>query len=171
MVQYDAIRTPPPTPVSAAAPGRDRFLIGIVVGSIVLVIISVIAVFMLGRSQPSAPVDPSSPAGVVQAYVEALRVGDLDEARTYLTASARAEAEARDRNNTYRPTPQDNVRIVVEQVSVSDTRAEVKVTTSRFYARSDPFSSSTSHRDITVHLLREDGAWRITQPLEAYGFF
>jgi hypothetical protein len=144
-------------------------LIGIVAGTILLVVVSVIVVFMLGRPRTAPPADTSTPAGVVQAYIEALRDNDVTRSRTYLTNQARAEAEARDKNNTYRPSPQDSVRIVVEQVSATDTRAQVKVTTSRFYANSDPFSSSSSHRDTTVALVREDGAWRITQALETYG--
>ena len=64
-----------------------------------------------------------------------------------------------------------NVRIVVEPVTQTETTADVKVTISRFYARSDPFSSSTYHNDTTVRLIREDGAWRISQPIEPYRFY
>ena len=167
MVQHDATPTTPP----AAEPGRDRFLIGIVAGTLLLIVVGVIVVFMLGRTRTAPPADTSTPAGVVQAYIEAVRAGELERSRTYLTREARAEAEARDKNSTYRPTAQDNVRIVVEQVSVTETRAEVKVTTSRFYANSDPFSAGSSHYDSTVTLVREDGAWRMTQPLSSYGLY
>ena len=117
-----------------------------------------------------APADPNSPAGVVQAYVEATRNGETEKARSYLTRQARAEVEARDRQNSYRPTIDDNVRIIIETATMTDTTAEVKVSISRFYARSDPFSSSTYHNDTTVRLIREDGAWRISQPIEPYQF-
>ncbi len=160
-----------PTPQPAATGGQDRFLIGIVAGTVLLVVISVIVVFMLGRPRTAPPADPATPAGVVQAYIEALRESDVTRSRTCLTNQARTEVEARDKNNSYRPSPQENVRIVVEQVSATDTRAEVQVTTSRFSANSDPFSSSSSHRDTTVTLVREDGAWRITQALETYGIY
>lgn len=151
--------------------GSDRFLLAIVAGTILLVISSIVVVVLLGRGRPTPPPDPSSPAGVVYAYVEAARNGEAEKARSYLTRSARAQAEARDRQDTYRPTRDDNVRIVVETVSTTETTAEVKVTISRFYARSDPFSSSTSHRDVTVKLVPEDGAWRISQPIEPYTFY
>ena len=62
----------------------------------------------------------------------------------------------------------ERVRIVVEPVSITDAAAEVKVTISHFNARSDPFSSSTWHRDVTARLVREDGAWKISQPPLAY---
>lgn len=154
-----------------AVGGPDRFLLAIVAGTILLVIVSIVIVVLFGRARPSPPPDPNSPAGVVYAYVEAARNGEPEKARSFLTRSARAQAEARDRQDTYRPSRDDNVRIVVETESMSETAAEVKVTISRFYARSDPFSSSTSHRDVTVKLVREDGVWRISQPLEPYTFY
>ena len=153
------------------APGQDRFLLAIVAGTILLVVVSVVVVFLFGRARTTPPPDPNSPAGVVYAYVEAVRAGEIERARGYLTRAARAEAESRDRQNTYRPSRDDNVRIVVEPVTQTETTAEVKVTISRFYARSDPFSSSTSHYDTTVRLIREDGAWRISQPVEPYTFY
>lgn len=151
--------------------GQDRFLLAIVAGTIVLVLASIVVVFVFGRARTSPPPDPNSPAGVVHAYVEAVRDGDIERARTYLTRTARAEVEVRDRQSSYRPTRDDNVRIVVETVSTTETSAEVKVTISRFYARSDPFSSSTSHYDTSVRLTREDGSWRIAQPIEPYTFY
>jgi hypothetical protein len=150
------------------AAGPDRFLLAIVAGTILLVVASIVVVFAFGRARPSPPADPNSPAGVVHAYVDAVRAGDQERARSYLTREARAQALARDRQDTYRPSRDDNVRIVVEPVTTTDTTADVKVTISRFYARSDPFSSNTSHYDVTVKLIREDGNWRISQPIEPY---
>jgi hypothetical protein len=162
-------------PAAAATPqtppaGWDRFLLAIVAGTILLVIVSILVVFLYGRSRTAPPVDPNSPAGVVQAYVEATRNGEIEKARGYLTREARAQVEQRDRQNTYSPPTDDNVRIVIETATVTDTTAEVKVSISHFYARSDPFSSSNYHRDTSVRLVREDGAWRISQPLDAYAF-
>jgi hypothetical protein len=151
--------------------GQDRFLLAIVAGTVLLVVISILVVVLFGRDRPAPPADPNSPTGVVQAYIEAVRDGDMQRARSYLTRDARAQVEARDRQDIYRPSRDDNVRLVVETISTTDTTAEVKVTISRFYARSDPFSSNTSHRDVTVKLIREDGAWRISQPVEPYTFY
>jgi hypothetical protein len=167
MAQQESTTTQQPR----SAGGPDRFLMAIVAGTILLVLASIAVVFMFGRTEPSPPSDPNIPAGVVYAYVEAIRAGDMERARSYLTREARAQALARDRQDTYRPSRDDNVRIVVETVTMTETTAEVKVTISRFYARSDPFSSSTSHYDVTVRLIREDGAWRISQPIEPYTFY
>ena len=167
MSQQDAPAAEQPRPSG----GQDRFLLAIVAGTILLVLASIVVVFVFGRARTAPPPDPNSPAGVVHAYVEAARAGDVERARSHLSRTARAEAESRDRQNAYRPSRDDNIRIVVETVSMTETTAEVKVTISRFYARSDPFSSSTSHYDTTVRLIREDGAWRISQPIEPYTFY
>ena len=161
----------PLQPGAAPRGGPDRFLLAIVAGAILLIVVSVVVVLLARRSAPPPPSDPSSVSGVVQAYVEAARAGDAELARSYLTREARAQSEARDRQNPYRPTSDNNVRIIVETVSQTETTAEAKVTISRFYARSDPFSSSTSHRTVTVKLIREDGNWRISQPTEPYSFY
>jgi hypothetical protein len=153
-----------------ATAGPDRFLIGIVGGAILLILVSIVVVLLVGRSRPTPPADRDGPAGVVQAYIEAWRAGDVERAQSYLTRQARATAQSRDRS-PYSPAVNDNVRIVVETVSSDADAAEVKVTISRFYARSDPFSANTSHRDVTVRLVREDGAWRISQPIEPYVFY
>ncbi len=155
------------------AQGTDRFLLGIVAGSILLVLVGIGAVFFVGRPRPAQTFDPNSPAGVVQAYVEAIRAGDRDRAYELLSRSARAELQ-RDATRQRFPTPSDSEdtgrRIVIEPLSESGDAAEVKVTISRFATRSDPFSSGTYHRDMTVRLVREDGAWRISQPAEPYQY-
>ena len=171
--QNAPIAPPPPTPPAApppvpAAGGQDRFLLAIVGGTLLLVLVSVIIVFTVGRARPAPNVDPNSPAGVVQSYVEAIRAGDVEKARGYLTRQAQIDSDTRQRQNPLRPNPDDRMRIVVETVSATDTTADVKLTISHFYGRNDPFSAGTSHRDTTVRLVREDGVWKISQPPQAY---
>ena len=95
----------------------------------------------------------------------------IDKARGYLSRQARAAFDDRNRQSPMRPTADEHLRIVVETTTATETSAEVKVTISRFYARSDPFSSSTSHRDVTAKLVMEDGAWKISQPPLAYELY
>ena len=152
--------------------GQDRFLLAIVAGTVLLVVASIVIVLVIGRPRPAPPTDPNSPAGVVHIYVEAVRAGYIQRARSYLSREARAQVESRDRPAyTYDgPASDQNVRIVVEPVSTTETTADVKVTISRFNARSDPFSTSTWHRDVTVRLVREDGDWKINSPVDPYPF-
>jgi hypothetical protein len=170
MSQSEAPPAQPVPPVRPAA-GQDRFLLAIVAGTLLLVVVGVVVVFMFGRTRAAPPADPNSPAGVVYNYVEAVRAGDVDRARGFLTAPALADFDSRTRTSPVRPSSNDNVRIVVETVTTTETTAEVKITISRFYARNDPFSSNTSHRNLTARLIREDGAWKISQALLPYELY
>jgi len=155
----------------AAGAGTDRFLLGIVVGSIVLILVGIAAVFVAGRARPTQTFDPASPGGVVQAYVEAIRAGDRNRAYAQLSRTARAEWD-RDTTRSRFPAASDpdrgGSRLIIDPRSESADAAEVKVTISRFSTSSDPFSSGSYHRDVTLRLVREDGAWRIDQPTEPY---
>lgn len=155
-------------PGAAAAP--DRFLVGIVLGAVALIAVGVAAVLLAARAPSTIQADPTSPAGVVQAYVEALRAGETDRARGYLTQSAREQV---DRQNYPKPHFQPSVperRLLIEPIEVNGDRARVRVTVSTFSARSEPFSSSTYHQEVDVRLLRENGQWRISSPAEPFPF-
>lgn len=150
-----------------AAP-PDRFLVGIVVGAVLLIVGGIAAVLLAGRA-PAAAVDPASPVGVVQAYAEALRAGDTERARGYLSQSAR---DAIDRSGVPRPPyyqPPER-RVLIEPVETTADRATVRVTISSFAARSEPFATSTYHQEVEVRLVRENGEWRISSPTEPYPF-
>ncbi|HEX2173007.1 MAG TPA: hypothetical protein VHL09_11245 [Dehalococcoidia bacterium] len=159
---------------TAAAPpatGPDRFLTGIVVGAILLIAVGVITVFAAGRAPRAAPPDPASPVGVVQSYVEALQAGDFDRAQTYLSRPAReaiASNPVRERfTGPGRPSDTER-RVLFEPVRTEGDTTEVKVTISTFSANAEPFSARTFHREVSVTLVREDGAWRISQPAEPF---
>jgi hypothetical protein len=150
--------------------GPDRFLIGIVAGAVVLIAVSVMVV--LSQRQPSAlPThDPESPAGVVEAYIAAVRAGDDTGARGLLSVAARRTPSARDLPRTV-ATNDQNVRIVIDSVSENETKATVQLTVSRFYTGRGPlFAPNTDRRRETVRLIREDGAWRIDDVTGAYVF-
>src|SRR4051812_47271983 len=72
-----------------AARGGDRFLVGIVVGAVLLIVLGVVAVGVAARAPTAADVDPASPVGVVRDYVEAQRAGDADRSYGYLSRAAR----------------------------------------------------------------------------------
>ena len=161
-------------PSLPAARGTDRFLLGIVVGAVILVVVGIGAVLLTSRTATARPVDPDSPVGVVQAYADAVRAGELDRAYSYLSRVAQ-EALPLDeyRRRSLRPFvgDTDEQRVLVEAVMVGTDTASVKVTISRFSARPSPFSAGTYHRDTTVYLVREDGGWRISRPVEPYPFY
>ena len=148
----------------------DRFLVGIVVGALLLIVLGIAAVFVAGRTPSTTVADPSSPVGVVQAYVEALRAGDADRAYGYLSGSAQASVprdQYLQRFPRFSP-PNEASRLLIEPGTIGPDTAEVKVTISRFNSGGAPFSANTYHQDVTVRLTMENGAWRIVQPAEPY---
>jgi hypothetical protein len=160
----------PMTDSRATAP-PDRFLIGIVLGAVALIAVAVGVVLTIGRAPPAAPADPASPIGVVQAYVEAVRSGDADRARSLLSQSARDSLDrTRDPFPRYFDRSGNESRVMIEPVDVQADKAQVKVTISTFSARSEPFSTGTNHREVDVRLVREGGQWRIAQPAEPFAF-
>jgi hypothetical protein len=155
------------------ARGIDRFLLGIVVGAVLLMLAGVGAVFLARQAPAAPPADPASPVGVVQGYVEALRAGDADRAYGHLSRSAQAGLALDEyRRRFHRPyaPPTAEQRVLIEPITQGADRAEVRVTLSRFTADAHPLSASTSHRETTVQLVREGGAWRVSQPAEPYLF-
>lgn len=160
------------TEATAAPSAPDRFLIAIVAGAAILALLAVGAVFAATRA-PEPPIDPNSPVGVARAYVEALRDGDYDRASTYLTRGAQASL-ASDRYRPPYPRPvssNQDVRIVFAPGRADADTAEVKVSITHFTSRPTPFSASTWSNELTIKLVREDGAWRVSQPVEPYSFW
>lgn len=156
---------------ATATAGPDRFLLGIVAGAVVLIVISLVIVIVGNRPVERPPADPETPIGVVEAYIEALRVGNLDRAREMLSQSARAELSAQDyreRFGGYTTSSDSERRILIEPIEVGTDQAQVRVTISTFSTGPEPFSASSYHRDVTVYLTREDGDWRISRPYEPY---
>jgi hypothetical protein len=149
----------------------DRFLVGIVVGALLLLVLAVVAVIVGTRAPAPPAADPATPLGVVQAYVDAVRAGEVDRAYALLSRAAQGgvslEEYRRRFARAYGPSSAEQ-RILIEPLRVGPETAEARVTVSRFTASREPFSTSASHQDVAVHLVREDGAWRITQPIGPY---
>lgn len=155
-----------------ALPRGDRFLVAIVVGAVALIVVGLAIVLGAGTPAPRLAADPSSPVGVVQRYVEALRAGDVDGARALLTTAARSEVE-RNRDAfapRFLPSRSAGRRILLEPISESADRAEVRATVSTFNGQGGLLDAGTFHQEVLVRLVRENGQWRISQPIEPYPF-
>jgi hypothetical protein len=156
----------------ASAPAPDRFLIGIIAGALALIAIAA-ALVALGRSAPAPPVDPASPVGIVQAYIEAVRAGDVERAHGYLSRGAQAAVPLTDYRKAFAPggrPDRGEQRLVIEPVAEAPARAEVRVTISRLTVGEGPFAAGSYHYEVMVVLVREDGAWRVDLPAEPYPF-
>ena len=148
----------------------DRFTWGIVVGAVALVVVALAAVLLVQRAP--APIDLTTPDGVVRAYVQALDTGKPEAGWDLLSDRLKAETSrdefVRRAGASYHP--QREGRVAIENVTIEGTSARVEVTRT-YSSNSGPFGmfgpSSYTNR-FTARLEQQGGAWRITVPPEDF---
>jgi hypothetical protein len=142
----------------------DKFLIGIVVGIVALVI----AAFVVTLTRPEPTYQPEdTPGGVVHNYLLALQKEDHERAHEYLSptldgypASVEEFAEAV-ADHSWRFRLDADTTLAVESARVTGSRAVVKVRESRFYGGS-LIGNSQSVTVFEIKLELEEGTWEIT---------
>jgi hypothetical protein len=139
---------------------QDRFLLGIVVGSIALVAIAV-GVALSTRLQPQSIPD-DTPDGVAYNYFLALQ---RDEQRTaYQYLSRRVKSRIDDPQLPFQGSIKMSAldsRMRVDNVTVEGERALLRVTVFTSYGGGLFGGRNESSYPDTVTLVREDGAWKI----------
>ncbi len=143
-------------PPDAATPeiqrrSPDRTLIGILAAIGVLVVVALAVVFT--RGEP-APLDGTSPAGVVQRYAAAVIDGDEAAAAAYLSASARNKCSDVDRS------PAGQLRVVLVATTVRAETADVKVLIT-VSEGGGPFGSAEYQVEDVFDLARSGDTWQI----------
>lgn len=138
-------------PGPAAERGTHRTLV-ILLGVIAALVVVAIVV-VLTRGGPAA-LDRTSPEGVVQEYAAAVLEGRFDEARNYLSI------EPRENCRPFDPSPHQQLRVALRNVSIAGDRAfvHVLITTSD---SSDPFGGGGYQDSDSFELRREGEAWLI----------
>ena len=137
---------------------QDRFLTGILVGIVVLVVIA-LAVFFLRQGSQSY-ISEDVPEGVVHNYVLAVLNDDYEKAYGYLADLDNKPAydQFRDAFLTGVVNP-NNSAVDIGTSEVTDDTASVEV--ALIYNASDPFS--TGYRDVQrAVLVRQNGAWKLS---------
>ncbi len=138
---------------------QDRFLLGILVGIGLLVVISVIAFFARQRQVVYRP--EGDPAGVVHNYVLALQQGDFQRAYSYLADSPNKPDAARFQQDfASGKLDLSNAGVEVGDASTSGDLASVSVTL--VHTNRGPFESGSWREYQTATLLRQNGAWKIS---------
>jgi len=137
---------------------QDRFLTGILVGIVVLVVIALAVFFLRRGSQSYIPEDV--PEGVVHNYVLAVLNDDYEKAYGYLADldNKPTYEQFRDAFLTGVVNP-NNSAVDIGTSEVIDETASVEV--ALIYNPSDPFS--TGYRDVQrAVLVRQNGAWKLS---------
>jgi len=125
-----------------------------ILGGVVLVLV-VAAVAVLAIRPGPADLDPDSPEGVVQRYLEAVMDSDDETAKALLDSSFDCEAPY------FRP-DDESFRISLESVDVSGDRATVEVLATYSYGE-PPFDRNQYSESQTFRLTRTDGKWLISE--------
>ena len=138
---------------------QDRFLIGILIFIVILVVVALGLFFMRQDTQTYGLED--SPAGVVRNYAIAVQNMDFERAYTYL-----AERDAKPSYDNFRMAflnrqlDTSNAAIQIGSTrNLSASEAIVDVTI--VYSSSDPFSSPWSDTQ-TASLIKQSGSWKLT---------
>ncbi|MEW1806321.1 hypothetical protein [Arthrobacter sp. SLBN-53] len=132
----------------------DRILLALVGVVVVLVVVALAVVFTRGGP---APLDESSPAGVVQRYSKAVIDGDLTAAGSYLTEGARSRCSG---NYPGEPRP---ARVVLVSTTERTDSATVRVSIVHS-SQGGPFGPSEYETEDAFSLLKVNGKWMIDQP-------
>ena len=137
---------------------QDRFLTGILVGIVVLVVLA-LAVFFIRRDTQTY-ISEDVPEGVVHNYVLAILNDDYERAYGYLAdlEDKPTFEQFRDAFVTGVVNP-NNSAVDVGNSEINDDTASVEVAI--IYNPSDPFS--TGYRDVQrAILVRQDEAWKLS---------
>ncbi len=137
---------------------QDRFLTGILVGIVALVIVALVVFFI--RKDSQSYIAEATPAGVVHNYVLAVLNGDYKKAYGYLADLENKPTYEQFRDSFLKGTVNPNNSAVdVGKSEINNDTASVEV--AMIYNPSDPFS--TGYRDVQRALLvRQGGAWKLS---------
>jgi hypothetical protein len=141
----------------------DKFLIGIVVGIVLLVVAAFVVT--LTRPEPTYRAE-DTPEGVAHNYLLALQKGDYQRAYGYLSPTLKgypvsAERFAEDvEDSSWLFRLDTDTTLAVESARVTGNRAVVKVRESRFHG-SRLFDSDQSTTIFEIKLQLEEGGWKI----------
>ena len=141
--------------------------VGAIVGTILgIVALAVIIVGLAGREPKTF--EPGSPEAALQAYLVAWDEGDLEAAYSSFSAAARRglsfEAYQRAARTWHAQQSSDTRRLLLIDRSTGNAeRATVYLILEETYRRDLSASSYRSQREVS--LIREEGAWRIADPL------
>lgn len=143
----------------------DKYLVGIVIGSVVLVITSM---FMVQSIPEPSYKSELSPEGIAHNYLLALQQDDYVRAYGYLSMHLDGYPETADEfedlvlNNSwdFKVDDDDNVQTEVIEVDIEDDRARITIRETTFYSGgifSDGYDSST----FRMMLRLDDEVWKI----------
>lgn len=141
-------------------PGRQILIIG--VGLVALIVITVVAVLLVGSPTASFPEDSAERA--LQRYLEALEDEDYDTAYGFFAARVQEEMspeEFRESAEFYPDFSGGERRVRIERTDETVDGVRLHLVVEEFYG--DGFGSSGYSFERDVRMTRESGEWKIDE--------
>lgn len=151
---------------------EDKFLIGIVIGIIALVIVAVVAVLLRTPASEEYVAD-DTPAGVVHNYFLAVQNEDYDRAYSYVSDELESKPDLDEfiRNvDTFAGNAQSSLQIGQTKVNQARAQVDVSITT---YRPGGLFDSNSYSQPGTAYLeeAADGSGWRLTEfPYPYWGY-
>lgn len=142
--------------------GPERSLVLIAGITAALVVVTIVLAFTLGDREPTT-FDPGTPERAVQDYIQALHKGDFEAAYALLAADYQRTVSLSDFLERERFQFRSEFaadRVTIDDVNISGETARLRLQLRYISDDGDGYESKTS-----VLLVREDGAWRLRNPL------
>jgi hypothetical protein len=153
-----------PEPQTSATPYRGLILVAAAIA--VLLVVTIVVVVVGGR--PAEPeLEPGSPEAAIHAYLAAFDDRDFASAHEHFSSEVRdgwpleAYERAVDDFGEFDTAP--TRRVLFARTEMDGDVARVHLTVEEFYG--DGLSGDTFRSPRVVRMVREDGAWRIDEPL------
>ncbi|MGL3806598.1 hypothetical protein ACSYDW_10910 [Paeniglutamicibacter sp. R2-26] len=129
----------------------NRTTLALLGATVLLVAMAFVLVLTRGAG---APVDPGSPAGVVQSYVTAVLAGDREQAAELLTPKALKDCPDGAIQDT------GDLRVALQSTTMAGTGATVLVSITETRVRG-PFGLGEQGYEDSFVLVPRDGGWAI----------
>jgi hypothetical protein len=136
--------------------GRQHLLLW---GLVVVIAVGLIFAVILDVVLDPEPLDPASPEGVVQAYLQDVLDGDTTGARSYLSEDAAERCSAQELRRSWIP---DGLTATLSEVRRSEEVVEVEVRM-RTIEGPAPFGGGSYTTTEVFTLTEENGQWRISE--------
>jgi ketosteroid isomerase-like protein len=142
--------------------GPERSLVLIAGLTAVLVVVTIVLAFTLGDREPTT-FDPGTPERTVQDYLQALDDGDFEAAYALLSSDYQRTVSLSDfleRERFQFRSEYGADRVTIDDVDVNGETARLRLQLRYVTSDGDGYE-----RQEDVALVRENGAWRLRNPL------
>ena len=151
----------------------DKFLIGIVIGIVLLVVIALASVMVRGRGSEEYVAD-DTPAGVARNYFLAIQQRDFEKAYGYLSDTLESKPELDDFIREMDDAARNSeMTLQVGETRMGDatTQVDVTLTTYRVGGLFEN-SSYTNHDTVFLQATGDGSVWKITEfPYPYWGYY